>query len=555
MLTNEEMKDVKKVNTKVTEWVEQDESEYDITDPEYNNVRKYFEHDQKPSDVPADKEYIEENLVTDLVFRLMGQLIGGRISPILKGGGLIGLPVKELFMNILEKNKFKEVIMENIANYFYVEGFAGLKVNFNPFRRSPWGLGFPEIYCLRPGTLLLDGNSIDLYHIDDMKRHHKIAIPLQWAKEQFPDQATDIVASFNEDRSGNQTEDFVDLYETQFKRNRLLKVDDHQEEIEEFFIVKNINKTVLVKPSGQADFVVPSRFKRSTLIPIFHTPRIKTGHYPFGPVWRIKDTQDQLNITASIILDAVKASIKMPIATTGAKNVDVQAIMDQLAKPNGYVNFEGANVKIHQLYAQPLVRPVVEWHEMSRHRFDEIKGTFAPDRGEATGDMSGKAISLLQMRGIEPEYVMKAHIEAGLSELGNVLLECIKYKMKYPFEITVKDGKNERKIAYNQPNGENNMEQLNLDDIDFKVEVEMNVLQKKEFEMNKAILMRNSGALALQDFLETMYPDTFKEKLENVTKENQAIQMVEMMKEVPPELLDQAMNQMKQFIQTQGQQQ
>lgn len=549
MLSNKDMQNNSLVQTKFTDWLENDESSYNIVDTEYTNARKYFEHDQKPDGVPSDKEYIEENLVTDLVFRLMGQLIGGKISPVLKGGGAMGLPIKELFMDILEKNKFKEFIIENLANYFYVEGYTGLKLNFNPFRRSPWGIGFPEIYNLRPNALLLDSNSIDPYHSDDMKRTHKLSMPLQEAKERFPEQADDISASYEEQRSGNNTEDFVDLYETQFRRIRI----ENREEVEEFFIGKCINKTTMVKPEWQESFIVPSRFRRFSLIPVFHTPRIKTSIYSFGPVWRIKDTQDQLNITSSVILDAVKASIKMPIATTGARVADEEKIKAELAKPNGYVNFEGANVKIHQLYAQPLVRPVVEWHEMTRHRFDEISGRFAPDRGEATGDMSGKAISLLQYRGTEPEYVMKAHIETALSELGNVLLECIKYKMKYPFDIKVSEGSKERSISYNEPGNE--LSQIDLDQIDFKVEVELNVLQNKEFEMNKAIMMRNGGALALNDYMQIMYPDTWKEKYENIMKENKAMQLVEALKETPPELQQGIMQQIEQIIQLEGQKQ
>jgi len=550
MLSNKDLKDKGLVQSKFNSWLENDESSYKKVDSEYVDARKYFEHDQKPSNVPTDKEYIEENLVTDLVFRLMGQLIGGRITPVLKGGGAMGLPIKELFMDILEKNKFKEFVMENLANYFYVEGYTGLKLNFNPFRRSPWGLGFPEIYNIRPDALMLDSNSIDPYHSDDMKRTHKISMLLQEARERFPDQKDEIVASYEENRSGNSTEDFVDLYETQFRRIKI----ENKEEVEEFFIGKNINKTVMVAPSWQDDLVVPSRFKRFTLIPVFHTPRIKTSIYPFGPVNRIKDTQDQINIMGSVILDAVKSSIKMPIATTGARNVDQAAIKSQLAKPDGYVNFEGANVKLHQLYSQPLVRPVVEAYDMAQHRIDRISGRFAPDRGEATGDMSGKAISLLQYRGAEPEYVMKAHIETALSELGNALLECIKYKMKYPFGITVSEGSEESEIKYNSFDGsEDSLSNLNLDDIDFKVEVELNVLQNKEFEMNKAILMRNGGALSLQDYMQTMYPDNWKLLYENVMKENQAIALVEKLKETPPELQQSVMQQIDQIIQLEGQ--
>ncbi len=552
MLTNEQLKDDKKVAAKFNDWLETDDAEYKKVSTSYEEARQYFEHDQKPSDVPDEKEYIEENLVTDLVFRLMGQLIGGKFTPILKGGGALANAAKELFLDILEKNKFNELLIENLANYFYVEGVCCIKANFNPFKRSLYGMGFPEIFILRPGMFLLDSNSIDPYHADDLKRAHKISIPLVEAQERFPDQKHEIVASHEEERTSS-TEDFVDLYELQFKRT---VIKDGVEE-DEFFMGKCINKTVMVKPEKQERFVVRSRYKRFTIIPVIHTPRLLTNKYPFGPVLRIKDTQDQLNISASVILDAVKASIKMPIATTGARIADEAAIKSELAKPDGFVNFEGANVKVHQIYAQPLVRPVVEWHQMSRHRFDEISGKFAPDRGEVSGDLSGKAISLLQYKGIEPEYVMRSHIEASLSELGNVLLEIIKDKMQSPFTITRKMDNKEQPISFNSFEGSgDNLSGLNLDEVDFKVEVNMNIAQQRDFDMNKAILMRNNGALALQDFEKIMYPDTWQEKLANVTKENKAMQMVEMLKEATPELLDATMSmiegQMKQQLPAKG---
>lgn len=546
MLSDKDMRDSGLVESKFHTWLTSDESEIDDVDKEWISARKYFEHVQKPSGVPANKEYIEENLVTDLVFRLMGQLIGGRTTPVLKGGGAMGLPIKELFMNILEKNKFKEFVMENLANYFYVEGYTGLKLNFNPFRRSPWGMGFPEIYNLRSNTLLLDSNNkIDPYHVADMRRTHKIRMLLSEAKERFPDMKDKIVASH--EKSGNETEDFVDLFETQFRR---IKIKDRVE-TEEFFIGKNINKTVMVAPPTQKEIIVPSRFKRFSMIPVFHTPRIETKMYSFGPVWRLKDTQDQLNIISSVLLDSVKASIKMQAIITGATEDEQIAIKADLAKPDGIGFLRSPQAKVNMLYAPPLERALVELYGITHHRFDSIAGRFAPDRGEATGDMSGKAIQLLQFRGAEPEYVMKAHVETALSELGNVILECIKYKMKYPFSINVQEGKEEKQINYNQPGNE--LSNINLDDIDFKIEVEMNVLQNREFEMNKAILMRNSQALSLQDYLQTMYPDTWVEKLQNVMQENQAIALVEKLKETPPELQQGIMQQIDQIIQLEGQ--
>lgn len=564
MLSNEVMKDEKKLFDKINEWIQSAEDEFSKVKTEYEDARAYFEHEQSPENIPAGKEYIEENLITDLVFRLQGQVIGGRFQPFLIGGGEYAKPMRELFLDILDKNKFKEKIVENISNYYSVEGFCGLKFNFNPFKRSVYGFGFPEIWVLRPdGSILLDPNSIDPYHDDDIFRIHKINIPLDEAKQRFPEYADKIQTSFDEKRNASTTDDFVDLYEIQCKRTII----ENDEEIDEYYLVKSINNQLLVKSKNQDKFVVKSRWNRFTIIPIIHTPRIFKYKYPIGPVARMKDTQDQLNISSSVINEAVKASIKMQAIIAGVKEDEQALIRTQLADPNGVAFLKNPNAKVTPMFAQPLVRPVVEYHQLVRHRFDEISGKFAPDRGEISGDLSGKAISLLQYRGMEPEIVNKAHIEYSLCQLGYCIMECITEKMKSPFNITKIVEGQQRKIYYNTPFMEseaqdddeynyvddnsyiNRMENANLADMELKIKVEMNLQQQKEFEMNKAILMRNGGNLSLEDFLKAMNPDTWKENLDSLAKENKAAELINLFKEVPPELLDEAMNQMKQFIQ------
>lgn len=565
MLTDDIIKDKNKLEARIQDWIQHAEDEFAKVDREYTEARKYFEHEQAPAGVPANKEYIEENLITDLVYRLQGQLIGGRFQPVLIGGGNYAKPMRELFLDILDKNKFKEKIIENISNYYSVEGFCGLKLNFNPFKRSVYGFGFPEIWVIRPdGSILLDPNSIDPYHEDDIYRIHKVSIPLEEAKQRFPDFKDKIVQSFDDKRSAFAEDQFINLYELQFKRNVIL----NYEEFEEFFIVRSINNLALVKPPNQNDFVTKHRWNRFTIIPVIHTPRITNYKYPLGPVAKMKDTQDQLNIASSVINEAVKASIKMQAIVAGVKEDEQAMIRRQMADPNGIAFLKNPNAKITPMFSQPLVRPVVEYHQMIRHRFDEISGKFAPDRGEVSGDLSGRAISLLQYRGMEPEIVNKSHIEYALCQLGYGIMECIVNKMKNPFNITKMVEGQEKKIYYNTPESEapdldeddvynyinegnyiNQMENANINDMELKVQVEMNLQQQKEFEMNKAILMRNGGNLALEDYLKVMYPDSWKEKLDNISKENQAVQLVNMFKEAPPELLDEAMNQMKTFIQ------
>ena len=558
----EEMTD-KELAAKFEQQIGDLESEYLKTEEDYEKAREYFEHSQKPSNVPTDKEYIQENLLTDMVLRLIGGLVGGKFSPILKGGGKNAEAYRELFLDILDENDFKESIMESIANYFYVEGFPGLKVIFNPFRRSKYGLGFPEIHVLRTGTLLLDNNSIDLKHRDDLLRVHKIKLPLYIALQRYPDFKDKITQSHEGNNEGD-TESFVDLYEMQHKRTKIIKNEDGlEEESDHILISRVINKVVVVKRQQDKKFLVPSRFKRFSLVPIFHTPRIITCKYPIGPVQRLKDTQDQLNISSSVILDAVKASIKMQAVITGASKEDQSDLIKGLTDTQGIGFLKSPQAKVHTIYAQPLVRPVVEWHQMTRERFRDMSGKYQPDQGEALGQQSGKAIALLTHRGDMPEFTSKNHIEEGLTEMGWLIFECMQDKMKGAFSIDRQvDGK-DSKIYFNQPgpgiaddtlnransNGMvNNLEDMPIDSMKFVVEVEMNLLASQELEMNKAVLMRNGGALSLKDYIQIMYPNSWKEKLGNITSENKVIGLVQEIQKVAPELLDHVLQQMDQFI-------
>ena len=271
----EEMKP-KELGAKFEQQITDMEAEYRKVEPKYLTARQYFEHDQEPANVPADKEYIEENLLTDMVLRLIGGMVGGKFSPILKGGGANAESIRELFLDILDENDFKESLVETIANYYYVEGFLGIKTIFNPFRRSKYGLGFPEIHVLQPGTLLLDNNNIDLKHRDDLTRVHKIKMPLYLAMKRYPEYEREITQS-NEGANDSDTEKFCDLYEMQHKRTRIIKNQDGLEEEEDYFLISRvINKTVPVKRVQDKKLLLPSRFKRFSIVPMFHTPRIKT---------------------------------------------------------------------------------------------------------------------------------------------------------------------------------------------------------------------------------------------------------------------------------------
>ena len=558
----EEM-DQKELVAKFEQQIGDMETEYSNVESDYDKAREYFEHSQKPTGVPADKEYIEENLLTDMVLRLIGGLVGGKFSPILKGGGANAESIRELFLDILDENDFKESLIETIANYYYVEGFPGLKVIFNPRRRSKYGLGFPEIHVLQPGTLLLDNNSIDLKHRDDLVRVHKIKVPQYIAEQRYPEFKDKIVQS-QQGFNNRDTEPFVDLYEMQHKRTKIEKnADGLDEEKDTYLISRVINRTVVVKREKDEKFLQPSRFNRFSILGIYHTPRVKTAKYPIGPVQRLKDTQDQLNITSSVILDAVKSSIKMQAIVTGANKDDKAELIKSMTQTDGIGFIKNPQAKVNVMYSNPLVRPVVEWHQMTRERFRDISGKYQPDAGQSLGQQSGKAIALLTQRGDLPEFTSKNHIEEGLTEMGWLLFECIQSKMNQPFDINRQiDGK-DQKIYFNQAGSGsvaddnlnqssdgfvNKLQNVPVDSMKFVMEVEMNLLASQELQMNKAVLMRNSGALSLKDYIRQMYPNSWKEKLENITKENKVLGLIQKVQESTPELLDHVLQQMDQFI-------
>ena len=566
MFTDELLRNEEKLNTKVTDWLGNMESEYDKVDDDYKKDRQYFESFQKPDVIPKDKQYICENLITDLCFRLMGQMVGGKFQPFLKGGGVKALPIKELFLDILDKNKFKKKLIMSLCNYFYVEGFTGIKVAYNPFRLNEYGfLGFPELYILQPGAILLDSNSIDMYHDDDYIRAHKISMPIETASEKFSLYKDKIHAAYDDKREGNKTEDFVDLYEIVLKRTVFKEVDGKRQEVDEFYICKNINKTLMVKEKEESEFIEKSRFKRWNIIPVMHTPRINQALYPSGPVYRLRDTQDGLNIVTSVIEEAVKASIKSPIGISGAGQEDQAEVKKELTSPDGVAFLKSPQAKFNQFYSQPIARPLVEYRQMIRYRFDEISGKFAPDRGEVAGDLSGKAISLLQFKGIEPEYVSKAHLEMALVEMGLCVLDCIEDKMQHSFNMERKIKGNNKRIYFNttlnntdvkeddeynviEDGVVNKLESTTFEGLDMEIEVEMNLIQKKEMEMNKAIISTKMGKFSDEDYLKALYPDTWKEKYENLLKQNKALQFMELVKQAPAPVVDKAMGEIENYI-------
>ena len=167
------------------DWIVQAESHYNKAKTEYEEARDYYENEQSPSDVPTDKEYVENNIITDTIDRSVGQIASGEIQPTIVGGGPLAKPAKLLHDDILEANEFSENLLPENLNYFYCEGLGGWKFIANPAKIGKYGIGFPEIYTAQPGEIWFDPNSRIGMHTDDIFRIHPKRIRLDYARDKW----------------------------------------------------------------------------------------------------------------------------------------------------------------------------------------------------------------------------------------------------------------------------------------------------------------------------------------------------------------------------------
>ena len=141
--------------------------------------------------------------------------------------------------------------------------------------------------------------------------------------------------------------------------------------------------------------------------------------------------------------------------------------------------------------------------------------------------------------------------------------------MKNPFSLERKIDGVDTRIYYNTPafnlsetlndqynilEGDfiNTFENTSLEELELDIDVEMDVLQKQQIEMNKAMMMFGQGALALKDYLRIMYPEEWRERFENIQSQNQAQQLMGMIQEVQkknPQLVGEVMKQLQNVIQ------
>lgn len=525
--------DEKETINKFSEWIGADESAYSQVIDKNKKARKYYESAQKPSGIPANKAYLVENLCTDLIDGLVGKLIGNDVFINLAGGGKMGEPVRELMKDILKRNKFKERIKEPVANRFYVEGLGGIRFVYDPFKKSPYGVGMPQIFAKRPGEILLDADSKGWMHDDDVRRIYPVDMLLSEAKLRWKDKASQL----DDTSRGQGVEKWVKIYEIEFKR--IEKIGGLYVDV--YYHSKVGNTNVLLEP------VKPTGFHRFTGIPVIHTPCEEVSIYPNGVMDLIIPTQDSINVLSSISNDSVKSDIMNFRYTVGASPEEETKVKNELSKTNGYVNFQNTTERdpIRKLDSTGISRSVVELYRWKRQAFEDITRQYEPSRGQASG-LSGKAVIALQQGGVLPEFPKKDHFEYALSELGSCILECISMKMgEQPFSIDSKVDGEKKKIHFNTEGREddkynineggliNDLTKIDIDDIDISIEVNMNEIGRREMEANKALICRNAGLLSRLDTTREIYPIKYKEYYENKTNEDQAAALMEKLAQNP----------------------
>ena len=529
----EDFNNEKDVISTFSEWINGAEGAYSQVEGKNKKAREYYENAQKPSGIPASKAYLIENLCTDLIDGLVGKLIGNDVSINISGGGKMADPIRELVKDILRRNKFKERIKEPVANRFYVEGFGGFRVVYDPFKKSPYGVGMPQIFALRPGEILLDSDSKGWMHEDDVKRIYPTDMLLSEAKIRWKNKASQL----EETSRGQGVEKWVKIYEIEFKR--IEKIENLFVDV--FYHAKIGNTNVLL------DSIKPTGFHRFTGIPVIHTPCEETSIYPNGVMALIMPTQDSINVLSSISNDSVKSDIKNFRYTVGASPEEEAKVKNELTKTDGYVNFQNTTERdpVRGLESRGISKSVIELYRWKRQAFEDITRQYEPSRGQATG-LSGKAVIALQQGGILPEFPKKDHFEYATGEVGECLIECIALKMgEQPFSITSKIDGNKTKIRFNTEGKEedeyninengmiNDLTKIDIDDIDISVEVNMNEIGRKEMEANKALICRNAGLLSRVDTTKEIYPVKWKEYYENKTNEDQAAMLMEKLAQNP----------------------
>jgi len=556
------------------------ENPYDSVSAQYKKYRLAFENDQKPADVPKDKPYVVENLSTDLVRGLEGQLIGGRVKPMVTGVGEMELPLVELHDDIVFRaNKFNIRKLEPIANYFYVEGKCSIGVDYNPYEKGAYGVGVPRITVYKPHEGLWD-NNISSMHENDKFRLVRAWTPVkdveaEYGVENLPTQGDTYEAiDSNEDviKYGNKYS--LEYFVKSFDAIEGAVADENgvipKIENKTFYICHIWDRTQMVSPPKKTGF---SNF---TLIPVIHTQREASTTEPFGVMELTDQKQDNINVIKSVMYQAVKDEIKNLTILVGASHQEELKVKREAKKINGFIALRNDKARVFEVKGSGIAVALIQWYEMERRSFDEISGRYGPEKGAIDGELSGKAVIALQNRGTVPELVAKAHLQDSFSQMSMLVMECIVKKMSgRPFAIErLIDGK-KRMVYYNTnkedlPRGfnpkedpysiittdgnidiVNDLRKVDLDKIDLDIEVVMNVIGWEQAEANKALLSFQNGIMSRLDTTKKLYPTEWKAFYENKSLEGQAQQMVQDLMELGDEFMPKIAQAIESLKQTQ----
>lgn len=562
----------------VIQWIRWADVEYQAAKTEQDQARQYYENYQAPDNVPTDINYIIRNLGVDYVDRNVSKLVGARVDVDLPGAGPREETIKRLLNDIIEKNKFREFLLEKHANNLHVEGIAYWKVVFNPYKIGPYGLGFPEIYSLKPEEGRLDPNSISPYHEDDSARSHIVFKNVKELKEKYPEFANQIGnygGSNQPDKTGAATnlqlarvdevefkrtymvparydptlkayvplemldDDFIPEGETEadfvgaikpIDKNKLPK-DVVMIESEQFFVCKVVNLSILVEKPQKSDFsgfsIIP------TLASVHSTGKHK---YSKSRLMYLKDTQDRINITSSIALEISKRSLKNPVIISGASEDDITEVQSKISGIGSMIVIRKTGVGVDFPTAKGISPHVLQQLTLDLQAFEDIANTSNPDRGQTVEGSGRKVIALISRTDL-PQFVIQTHFKSSLTEVFRRLVEILP-KMDHEFEISAMIGSKEQTIKFNADAGDesgleidvvedgklNPLKSVRVPNV--KIDIDINSLAREEININKAVTMFDKNALAMSDLHKAVYPEKWPITLKNITEQNRLLQLV-----------------------------
>ena len=286
-----------------------------------------------------------------------------------------------------------------------------------------------------------------------MFRIHSDRIELEYARKRWPEFASEITEGTDSRAGDNDTVRYADIYEIEYKVKEIENIKtgiairnektgtpmtdkkgnvifgNKEVERDVFYITKYINRRVQVLEPEKTGYPI---FR---IIPLIHTPRVSDdkGRNGFGLHELLKQSQDLINVANTVLLECVKASIKQMITAMGASEDEQAEHKENMAKTNAYFGSRNpsARIQIHQ--GPPLPPSVVEFAERVRFMADEIEASYAPDRGQVSGELSGRAISNLQIAGSVPEITSKNNIRTALTDLAVCIFHYMSTRMKSSF--------------------------------------------------------------------------------------------------------------------------